>query len=53
MSAVIKDVVSPSPLPALKAVSYVLTTRCPDTTGSVAAVSGFLFRNGNKTVVLR
>jgi formyltetrahydrofolate deformylase len=42
MSAVIKDVPSQSPAPAPKPTSYVLTTRCPDTTGIVAAVSGFL-----------
>jgi len=31
-----------APVPAIKPPSYVLTTSCPDTTGIVAAVAGFL-----------
>jgi formyltetrahydrofolate deformylase len=45
MSAVIKDTTTQAamaPTSALKPTSYVLTTRCPDTTGIVAAISGFL-----------
>ena len=38
-------VVQPPPVAATKPPSYILTTHCPDTTGIVAAIAGFLAEN--------